>query len=57
VGSGMDNQQRLEWFKNPNLIIGKEVTIQFFEETVDDKGSLSLRFPTIKYIYENKRDL
>lgn len=57
VGSGLSKEQRIEWFKNPSLILGKTVTVQYFEESKnknDDK--LSLRFPVLKYVYENGRD-
>ena len=29
---------------------------EYFEETKNDKGGISLRFPTVKHIYENERD-
>jgi len=37
-------------------IVGKTITVQYFEETANDKGGISLRFPTVKHIYENERD-
>lgn len=58
VGTGMSKEQRLAWVANPELIIGKTITVQFFEETQDRKtGEYSLRFPTLKYVYENGRDV
>ena len=57
VGSGLSKEQRLAWFKDPSLIIGKTVTVQYFEESKnknDDK--LSLRFPVLKYVYDESRD-
>jgi DNA ligase-1 len=57
VGSGISKEQRIEWFKNPSKIIGKTVTIQYFEETKNKNNDLlSLRFPVLKYVYENGRD-
>lgn len=56
VGSGLSKEQRVEWFKDPSKIIGKTVTIQYFEETQDQLGNYSLRFPVLKYVYENGRD-
>lgn len=57
VGSGLSKEQRLDWYSNPNNIIGKTVTIQYFEETINkNDDSLSLRFPVLKYVYENGRD-
>ena len=58
VGSGLSKEQRLGWYNNPKDIIGKTVTIQYFEETVNKKDdSLSLRFPVLKYVYEDGRDV
>ena len=58
VGSGLSKEQRIAWFSHPEQIIGKTVTIQYFEESVDSKtGNLSLRFPVLKYVYEGKRDV
>lgn len=55
VGSGFSHEQKRFYFENPNEIIGKQITVQFFEESFTDKG-ISLRFPTVKAIYENGRD-
>lgn len=57
IGSGLSKEQRIAWFKDPSLIIGKTVTIQYFEETKNKNNDLlSLRFPVLKYVYENGRD-
>ena len=34
----------------------KIITVQYFEETKNDKGGISLRFPTVNHIYEGERD-
>lgn len=58
VGSGLSKEQRINWFGNPNEIIGKTITVQYFEETKDSKTNMySLRFPVLKYVYENGREL
>lgn len=57
VGSGLTQQQRIEFAEHPEHIIGKTITVQYFSETTDKEGNLSLRFPTIKYIYGRKRDV
>jgi DNA ligase-1 len=57
VGSGWSDEERLKYFKNPEDIIGKTITVQYFEESHDKDGKLSLRFPTVKFIYENGRDV
>lgn len=58
VGSGLSKEQRIGWLQNPEEIIGKTITVQYFEETQDSKtGEHSLRFPVLKYVYENGRDI
>lgn len=58
VGSGLSKEQRLRWLEHPEEIIGKTVTIQYFEETVDSKtGKPSLRFPVLKHVYKNGRNV
>jgi DNA ligase-1 len=54
VGSGFNQEQRIKYMTEN--IIGKTITVQYFEETKNDKGGISLRFPTVKHIYENERD-
>jgi DNA ligase 1 len=56
VGSGFSKEQREYYFANPNELLGKTVTIQYFEETENQSGGKSLRFPVIKHIYKNGRD-
>ena len=55
VGSGFSQEQRLEYMDGS--IVGKQITVQYFEETNNDKGGISLRFPTVKHIYDNGRDV
>ena len=55
VGSGFTIDQR-EYYKNhPEEILNKVVTVKYFEETQNQSGNYSLRFPTIKVIHGNKR--
>jgi len=49
-------EQRQEFYKNPSNIMGKLINVQYFEETTNEKGGISLRFPTFKYLYEEDRD-
>jgi len=55
VGSGFSKEERLEYFKNPSLIVGKTITVRYFEETSNDQGGISLRFPTFKGIVGDKK--
>ena len=57
VGSGFNQEERKLYFKNPELIIGKTITVQYFEETINQDGCHSLRFPVVKHIYENGRNV
>jgi len=52
VGSGFTIGQRQKYFMFPELIIGKEITVQYFEESQDKTGKYSLRFPVCKTVYE-----
>lgn len=56
VGSGFTDEQRLHYYQHPEDILGKTIEVQYFEETQNKNGDVSLRFPTIKCIYENGRD-
>ncbi len=56
VGSGLSKEQRLYYIDNPDELIGKTINVQFFEYTKNKDGTESLRFPTVKHIYENGRD-
>ena len=57
VGSGFSFNQREYYKENPNEIIGKTITVQYFEESQNQNGEFSLRFPVVKCIYENGRDV
>ncbi|MBS4893752.1 MAG: hypothetical protein KHZ90_08255 [Veillonella parvula] len=46
VGSGFEDEEREKYFKNKNLLIGKIVTIKYFEISKNQQGGFSLRFPT-----------
>lgn len=45
VGSGFTDGQRDYYWENQDEIIGRVVEIQYFEETQDKQGNLSIRFP------------
>ncbi|KAI9488684.1 hypothetical protein BDB00DRAFT_772010 [Zychaea mexicana] len=52
VGSGFTLQQRIRYFRHPELIIGKPITVRYFSESMGESGQTSLRFPTVKAVYE-----
>ena len=55
VGSGLIDSQRIEWKEHPENIIGKTIKVKYFEETIDQNGNISLRFPILLMVYENGR--
>ena len=57
VGSGFSIDQRQYFYKNPKEILGKVIRVNYFEETKNQEGNLSLRFPTLAYIYGKERDI
>jgi DNA ligase-1 len=57
VGSGFTIAERQYFYRNPNDIIGKTITVQYFEETNNQDGGISLRFPTLKIIHGAKRTI
>ena len=57
VGSGFSIGDRQVYFNDPSKILGKEITVQYFEESQDKTGKFSLRFPVCKTVYENGRQV
>lgn len=52
VGSGFDDKQREQIWNNQEKYLNRIAEIQYFEETYNDKGGLSLRFPVFKCVRE-----
>ena len=48
VGSGFSDELRKQIWTNPSEIIGKIIECQYFEETTNADGGISLRFPVFK---------
>jgi len=57
VGSGFTIEQRVNCYHDPKLIVGKMITVQYFEESRNKEGKVSLRFPTCKWIHGTKREV
>lgn len=56
VGSGFSNAERKEFSKNPELILGKTVTIRYQSESkVAGRIENSLRFPVFKTLHGTER--
>lgn len=61
VGSGWSAQQRREYAAAPETLMGKTIEVQYFEETQSTKterlGEYSLRFPTVRYVWGDEREM
>jgi DNA ligase-1 len=57
VGSGFSIEQRQEFYKNPKKILGKIITVQYFSESKNQDGGISLRFPTFKILHGADRTI
>ena len=57
VGSGFSIEQRQQFYKQPKKILGRIITVQYFEETSNEKGGISLRFPTFKILHGSERTI
>ena len=55
VGSGFSIEQRQEFYKNPKKILGNIITVQYFSESENQDGGISLRFPTFKVLHGSTR--
>ncbi|MGL5961929.1 MAG: hypothetical protein ACRCZ0_08250 [Cetobacterium sp.] len=56
VGSGFTLEERSELWVNKEDLLGKIIEVSYFEETSNDKGGTSLRFPIFKGIRTDKNE-
>lgn len=55
VGSGFTDAERERFWKDNDLIVGRIIETQFFEESMDEKTKqVSLRFPVFKVVRDDK---
>lgn len=55
-GSGFSDEEREMYYKNPELLVGKVVEIQYFEISKDTKtGEQAMRFPTWQHRVRNDK--
>ena len=57
VGSGLSDDMRKMIWEDPQKFIGRIATIQYFEETKDKTGKLSIRFPVFKEQREEGKEV
>ena len=57
VGSGFSDEQRKWFWENQNDLIGRVVTIKYFEETQNQNGGISLRFPVFSEFREEGKEI
>lgn len=57
VGSGISDEMRKMIWANPDAYIGRVATIQYFEQTNDANGKLSIRFPVFKELREEGKEV
>jgi len=55
VGSGFTIAEREYYYAHPEEILGKIITVKYFEESQNQTGTWSLRFPVVKAIHGDKR--
>lgn len=57
VGSGFTDEQRNYYWNNQDEILNNIVEIQYFEESSNQDGGISLRFPVFKRIRDDKTEV
>ena len=57
VGSGFTDEQREYFWSNREELINRVVSINYFEETQDKNGNVSLRFPVFKELREAGKEV
>ena len=57
VGSGFTIDQRKNLFLKPEDILNNVITVQYFEESQNQNGGYSLRFPVVKAIHGKTREI
>jgi DNA ligase-1 len=57
VGSGLTDEDRERFWNSPELICDKIIEIGYFEISENQNGTYGLRFPTYKWIREDKTEI
>ncbi|MGG0667879.1 ATP-dependent DNA ligase [Lederbergia citrisecunda] len=54
IGSGFSDEQRKLYWDSSELIVGKLIEVQYFRESSNAEGGLSVSFPVFKMIRDDK---
>lgn len=57
VGGGFSDEQRKWFWENKDTLIGRVISVQYFEETQNANGGLSLRFPVFKELRDEGKEV
>ena len=57
VGSGFSEEDRTFFWNNQESLLGRVMEVQYFEETQDADGNLSLRFPVYVQLREEGKEV
>lgn len=57
VGSGFSLEDRKFFYSHPEAIVGKVITVKYFQESKNKDGKLSLRFPIFKVLHGDSREV
>ena len=57
IGSGFTDEQRRFYYENPDEIVGRVIEVQYFRESNNANGGLSVSFPIFKQVRENGKEV
>ena len=57
VGSGLSQEQRIDFWEHKEKVLNKIIEIGYFEVSSNQQGGYGLRFPTFKWIREDENEI